>query len=382
MPLKPINILYLSSFGSVGRGGQESLFHLVTNLDRTAFRPYVNIPAEGDLAKKLRGENIEVTILRLPKLFHFRIHRTLKALYSLVKLVNEYNIDLIHTDGPRNTFYAGLVAKIKRVPLVWHVRASNRERYDRLLYHLSSKLILVANSLRSRFAWVEKNHKFVTIYNGIDLSGLRTKKSITPIRQQYGISDKSVLITAIARVERLKGQRYLIDACGRLKDTLKDFHIFMVGESVELAYLKECKEKAAELGIQDRLTFTGHQNTVNQILNETDIFVLPSLFEAFPRSLIEAMGAGKSVVVTDVGGCSEAVEDHVSGFIVPARNSKALADRIHMLGIDIELRVKVGKAARIRAEKMFSIQQNVKQTQKLYREILWENPHDIHGNEL
>jgi len=382
MPLKPFNILYLSSFGNTGRGGQESLFHLVTNLDKTAFRPYVNLPTEGDLAKRLQGKNITVMILDLPKLFACRIHKTLTASRMLFKLVNEYDIDLIHSDGPRNTFYAGLVARMKRLPLVWHVRASNRDRYDRILYYLSSKLVLVANSLRSRFDWVEKSNKFETIYNGIDLSEFRTKKSITPIRQQYGISEKSMLITAIARVERLKGQKYLVGACGRLKDKLKDFHVLLVGDTIELPYLKECKEKAAELGIQDRLTFTGHQNRVSQILNETDIFVLPSLFEAFPRSLIEAMGAGKPVVVTDVGGCSEAVEDHVSGFIVPARNSKALADRIHMLGIDIELRAKVGKAARIRVEKMFSIQQNVQQTQKLYREILGENPHDIYGNQL
>ena len=379
---KPFNILYLSSFGSIGRGGQESLLHLVTNLDKTAFRPYVNLPTEGDLAKRLRTQNIKVMILGFPKLFHFRIHRTLKAMYSLCKLVNENSIDLIHTDGPRNSFYGGLVAKIKRIPLVWHVRASNRDRYDRLLYHLSSRLILVANSTRSRFDWVKENHKFVTIYNGIDLSEFQTKKSVGRIRVEYGISNNTLLITVIARVERLKGQQYLIESCGRLKGILKDFHALLVGQIVDVSYLKECREKAAELGIQDRLTFTGYQNRISRILNETDIFVLPSLFEAFPRSLIEAMGAGKPVVATDVGGCSEAVEDPVSGFIVPAMDPEALADRIHMLAVDKELRSRVGKAARMRAEQMFSIRQNVKQTQKLYREVLGEDPHDIRGNQL
>lgn len=382
MPLKPFNILYLSSFGSVGRGGQESLFHLVTNLDKTSFRAYVNLPTEGDLARKLRLHNIEVTVLEFPKAINFKIQRNFKALYKLLKLSTEYKIDLIHTDGPRNTFYAGLVAKIKRLPLVWHVRASNRDRHDRLLYYLSSKLILVANSLRSRFDWIDESHKFVTIYNGVDLSEFQGKKSVTPLRKQYGISNRSVLIAVIARVERLKGQKYLIEACGRLKAKLKDFHILLAGEIVDLSYLRECKDRAKEFAIQDRIIFAGQQNRVGQILNETDIFVLPSLFEAFPRSLIEAMGAGRPVVTTDVGGCLEAVEDFVSGFLVPPRDPKALADRIYMLAVDNELRLKVGSAARVRAEKKFSIQQNVRETQKLYREILGENPDDINGSEL
>ena len=377
MPMKPFNILYLSSYGSLKGGGQESLFHLVTNLDKTAFRPYVCLPTEGSLTKKLRLHDIEVTVIGLPGIINLKVQKNLKAFYSLLKLSTEYKIDLIHTDSPRNTFYAGLVATIKRVPLVWHVRASNRDRYDRLLYYLSSKLILVANSLRSRFDWVEKSHKFVTIYNGINLSEFQGKKSVGSLRQEFRIGTMSIVIAVIGRIERLKGQKYLIEACGRLRNRLKDFRILLVGEILDMTYRKECEDRAAEFGILDRIIFAGHQDRVSQILNETDIFVLPSLFEAFPRSIIEAMGVGKPVVVTDVGGCPEAVEDFVSGFIVPAKNSKALADRIYMLAMDNKLRLKVGKAARARAEKMFGIQQNVNQTEHVYVKAITGNLNEI-----
>ena len=382
MPSRPFNILYLSSFGSAGRGGQESLFLLVKNLDMSLFRPHVVLPCKGTLGDKLIDQNTPISFLEFPKMAIKNIPKILIGTAKLYKLTQDYKIDIIHTDGPRNTFYAGLIAKLKRIPLIWHIRASNKDRYDRFLYHLSSKLVLVANSLRSRFDWVEGSHKFVTIYNGVDLSEFQTKKPITPVRQEYGIGDKVLLISVVARVERLKGQKYLIEACGRLKSKLKDFYILLVGEIVDLSYLRECKDRSKEFEIQDRIIFAGQQNRVVQILNETDIFVLPSLFEAFPRSLIEAMGVGRPVVTTEVGGCLEAVEDFVSGFLVPPRDPKALADRIYMLAVDNELRLKVGSAARVRAEKMFSIQQNVKETQKLYREILGENPGDINGSEL
>jgi len=370
MSRKPFNILYLSSFGSLRGGGQVGLFHLVTNLDKTGFCPHVNLPTEGSLAKKLCAQGIDVTVLDLPKAINFKIQRNFKALYKLLKLSTEYKIDLIHTDGPRNTFYAGLVAKIKRIPLVWHVRVSHRDRYDRLLYHLSSKIILVANSLRSRFGWVGESHKFVTIYNGIDLSEFKPRRPIPHVRHYYGIRNSSLLICVVARIEHQKGQKYLIEACGKLKGKLQDFHLLLVGEIADSTYLKECKDMAKKLRIQERVTFTGQQDNVSQILGAIDIFVLPSLSEAFPRSVIEAMGARKPVIVTDVGGCSEAVEDRVSGFIVPAKNSEDLVDKITILGIDKELRLKVGKGARVRVEDMFSIQKNVKQIEQAYREMI------------
>jgi len=350
-----------------------SLFHLVTNLDKTTFCPHVNLPSEGGLAKKLRSEGIDVTLLDLPKAMNFRIQENFKALYKLLKLSTEYKIDLIHTDGPRNTFYAGLVARIKGVPLIWHVRAFNRDRFDHLLYRFSTRLILVASSLRSRFDWVRENNKFVTIYNGVRLSEIEDRKPSSAVRQAYGIKHKSLLIAVVARIEPLKGQKYLIEACGRIKWELGDFHLLLVGDIVDSKYLKECEELAIKIGIQDRIIFSGHQNNVTQILDEIDIFVLPSLFEAFPRSLIEAMGAGKPVVTTDVGGCGEAIEDTVSGFIVPAGSSMGLAEKLITLARNPNLRRKVGEAARVRAENMFSIQRNVNQTEQLYREVLGAN---------
>jgi glycosyltransferase involved in cell wall biosynthesis len=85
------------------------------------------------------------------------------------------------------------------------------------------------------------------------------------------------------------------------------------------------------------------------------------------------MGLGKPVVVTDVGGCAETVEDRVSGFVVPIKDVKCLADRILMLGLDKNLRLKIGNAARMRAEEVFSIEKNVRKTESIYKEFLGED---------
>ncbi len=353
------------------RGGQKSLFNLVSNLNRETFGVYVIVPTEtGGLAGRLNNQGIDVSVVEFPKIIDHHLILKVKVFSKLFKLINKHKIDIIHTDGPRNTFYAGIVAKIKNIPLIWHVRASNQDRYDRILKKLSSKIILVADVLRSRFKINSSDKKFVTIHNGVDLSKFRPQEHGQYVREKYYIGNNEILISVTARIERLKGQKYLIEACGKIKKRIKDFHILLAGEIVDFSYLRECQDKADEFGIKDRVIFAGQLENVSQILNASDIFVLPSLFEAFPRSVIEAMAAGKPVIATNVGGCSEAIEDKISGFLVPARDSCALADKILLLTKNKNLRMKIGSEARYRAEKMFEIGDKAKQTEKLYYEVL------------
>ena len=367
---KPFNILYISSFGDFWGGGQVSLFNLVKNLDTSIFKPHVCLPAKGSLANRLQEHDIDVSIVELPNIVVFKVYRNLKALYNLLMLTKKYNINLIHTDGPRNTFYAGLVGKINKLPLVWHVRAYGSDKYDRILVHLSSMLILVADSLRSRFSWIESDKKLVTIYNGVDLSEFRRKIEPFYIRRKFSINEDSLLISSIGRLEPLKGQKYLIEACGMIKEKLRDFRLLIVGEIVDSIYHQKCKEVASDFGIQNRVIFSGHLTDINQILNETDIFVLPSLSEGFSRSLIEAMGASKPVVATNVGGNSEAFIDNVSGLIVPPKNIGLLSEKIHFLAQDKNARTKMGDEARKMVEKKFSIERNVRKTEKVYLDII------------
>jgi len=101
-----------------------------------------------------------------------------------------------------------------------------------------------------------------------------------------------------------------------------------------------------------------------------DFMALNSFSEAFPRSVIEAMAATKPVIVTDVGGSAEAVEEGVSGFVVTPGDREMLADRMIKLGKDKGLREKFGAAARKRVENLFSIERNVQKTEQIYQELL------------
>ncbi len=376
MSRRPINILYFSSFNTLQWGGQKSLFHLVTRLDPDLYRPHVVVPAPGDLEETLRSHDLGVTILPLPRILGAGIYKGVVPFRTLLKIIDQFQIDLLHTDGPRNTFYAGVAAKIKGLPLIWHIRDSSRDMFDMLLYWLSSKIILVAEALRDRFWWATKTDKFVRIYNGVDLTAWSGKDALDDAEKQLlGIEDDSFLIGANARVDPFKGQRYLIEACGLLKKKIPHFHLLMAGNVADFSYVKECEKRAEELGIHKRVHFLGHRNDVAHILNSVDVFILPSISrEAFSRSLIEAMAAGKPAIATDVGGAKEAIEPDVSGFIVSPRDSVTLAERILFLARNREERLRMGEAARIRARDKFSIERNVHETVQLYRDVLERYP--------
>ncbi|RPJ04082.1 MAG: hypothetical protein EHM37_23770, partial [Deltaproteobacteria bacterium] len=240
MQCRPCHVLLFSSFGQLGWGGQESLFQLVSRLERDHFRPSVVVPSVGSLAHSLSARGIDVHLLNLPKVASGQLVQVTAALRRLSALVDEEGVDLLHTDGPRNTFYAGVVGRLKRRPVVWHVRSSTADRYDRLLSLLCTKIILVANCLTRRFQFPGQRQKLITIHNGVDVNhfvpGSARLVSIAGFRFQ---SD-DIVITVSARVEEQKGQRYLIEACAQLRHLFPRLHIQCAGRIVEQAYHQAC----------------------------------------------------------------------------------------------------------------------------------------------
>jgi glycosyltransferase involved in cell wall biosynthesis len=364
------NIMYISSFGHLKWGGQKSLFCLVTNLDKTAFHPYVILPSDEDFARKLQKYKIDVIIQNFPSLTFYNIFSFFKALCRLSKIIDTHKISLIHTDGPRNTFYAGLAAMIKGIPLIFHVRSSDHDTYDRLLYVLSTKIILVANNLRSRFEWVTSNDKFITVYNGVDLAEFQIHNEPNNVRKEYGIDRDCIVIACIARIEISKGQHFLIEAMEEIRNQINTTHLLIVGDIFDEAYFNLCSKLVEEAGLKEQVTFTGHKENIPEILSDIDIFVLPSTAEAFPRTIIEAMSMGKPIIATNVGGSAEAFEEGISGITVPPADPVALANAIMILANDGTLRQKMGVAARKRVEQMFSIEQNARRTEQIYEKLL------------
>jgi len=156
------------------------------------------------------------------------------------------------------------------------------------------------------------------------------------------------------RLAAVKGLPILLEAVARLAPEHPDIELLLAGDGPDRPALEQ---RAADLGITDRVRFLGYQSSdqVRALLQETDVFALPSFAEGVPVVLMEAMASGVPVVTTRIAGIPELVEDDVSGFVVPPGDVAALVAAIDALLRDPSLRSRLGAAGRATVEREFDI---------------------------
>jgi glycosyltransferase involved in cell wall biosynthesis len=130
------------------------------------------------------------------------------------------------------------------------------------------------------------------------------------------------------------------------------------------------EELARSLGLAERVLFLGHRDDVPALLASCDLFVLPSLYEGLPLSLLEAMASGRPAIATDVPGSNEVVHHAESGLLVPRADPLALADAIRRLLADPAAAERLARAGRARVDRDFSVERMVRGVEAVYDQLL------------
>ena len=371
--MRKYNLLFTTISGEMLGGGQRSLLLHLERLNKKRFRPFLICPSEGDLINKVQKLDIETTIIKMGSLKRLNFFSIVAAIFKLRRFIKQKNIDLIHTDAPLQTFYAGIAARLTGKALIWHVRVSDPEKklYDKFLFYLASKLIAVSKAVLKRFKGLaSKSDKFVVIYNGVDLKEFHHQLAGKRFKEEFEIEDDWILVGTLGQLIPTKGQEIFLKAAALVSKLIPNVKFIIVGNRNE-EYRKKLENLSRDLGIDDKVIFTRFREDIPQIMSSFDIVVLPSYhFEGFSRVVLEAMASSKPVIATELGGNLEAVEDGTSGILVPPGNSNRLAEAILELIKDEDKRNQMGEAGRRRAERLFSIEKNIAQIEKLYKELL------------
>src|SRR6185503_5152907 len=158
-----------------------------------------------------------------------------------------------------------------------------------------------------------------------------------------------------------------------------DVRFLIVGETSppDPAYLVELQRLAADLGVFDRVSFTGRRSDIPEVLAAADVSVMPSLNEALSNVLLESMAAGAPVVATRVGGTPEALDDGEAGLLVPPGDAGAITAAVSRLLDDRELACRLGRTARSAIGERFSVDRMVRSTEDLYTELLTRKQHRL-----
>lgn len=177
-------------------------------------------------------------------------------------------------------------------------------------------------------------------------------------RARLGVEEGRFALLVVANLIPLKGHLDLVDALSRVNERLPPSWVLLLAGRDD-GHGAVILERARALGLADRIRLLGSRSDAPDLFAGADLVVLPSHEEGFSNALIEALGAGAPIIATDVGGAREAIEDGVSGVIVPPRDPAALAAAIAALAAAPESRAALGAAAAARMRALFDVERCV-----------------------
>jgi glycosyltransferase involved in cell wall biosynthesis len=361
-----ISVLYV--IWSLQTGGAERVVaDLARGLDRRVFRPMVCcLNFKGRLAEELEAEGIPVFALdKRPKLDP-------RLLLRLVRLMRKERVDVVHTHLWTSSLWGRLAALLAGVPVrvvtehnidtwrrPWHLLA------DRLLGYFTHEWIFVSGEVESfyRKHLGRASRRGRVVHNGIDVAALSRPVDRHEVRRRMGLPPEARVAGVVGRLDPRKGHRYFVEALHRLSAQDPSVFGLVVGEGKEKEALHAQRDA---LGLAERLCLVGYWPSLAEALAAIDVFVLPSLMEGHPLAILEAMAAGKPVVATRVGGNPEAVEDGVTGLLVPAEDVTALEGAMRALLGDPDRAQRMGDEARRRLDQRFSLAAAVRANQEVY----------------
>jgi glycosyltransferase involved in cell wall biosynthesis len=310
------------------------------------------------------------------------------AVRALAEVLHREKIDLVHAHSPVAALSGRLAARRLGIPAVVTVHLpvtqyhgmlqTRRARFgrwlytglDRILNHSSTAhLIYVSQKVRDTCVaqGLSPASNSMVIPVGIPLAQFRPCPDRAILRSQLGASAEpaSAVITFVGRFDEQKGLDVLFEAAKQLAAQQLDFQLWLVGDGPLRPGLEK---QAREPGMETRVRFWGWQEAVTPYLQASDLFVLPSRYEAMPISLLEALACGLPAVVTRVGENEEIVRAETNGLVVPPEAAAELAAALARLVSSPGLRQQMARNAPGSVAR-FDEEETARQVEQVYREV-------------
>jgi glycosyltransferase involved in cell wall biosynthesis len=278
--------------------------------------------------------------------------------------------EIIHVHNQTSLHYAALGKRVSgaKVVMTNHGQGIGSSRTPTAQEWLATDAIVtVSRAVAEGMDLLNLGSKVTTIYNGISLSP--SLRSSAEIRKTLGIPSERFVGTLVARIDGLKGHDTLIHALARLKAAGLAFTFLVAGDGAERTAIEAL---ACGLGLNsDAVRFLGFRDDIPDLLGASDVFVLPSLTEGLPLSVLEAMSHRLPIVATRVGGIPELVGHGIHGLLVPPNDAEALADAITRIINDPDKRHTFGDAGSRRALADFSFEKMIDAYRDLYCRLFY-----------
>jgi glycosyltransferase involved in cell wall biosynthesis len=360
---------------AMGVGGAEVLVDRMVRKMSDSFRCVVAVLDDvGEIGRQLRNDGFTVENLGREPGIDYRCARRLR------EFGDQQGAVLFHAHQCTPFFQAMLSRGLRgRRPVVLteHGRhfpdhaSLKRTVVNRLLLRRQDRLIGCGGAVR--IALIENeglpDSRVEVIYNGVDLTAAAaaTPGARRRIRDEFGFLQDDFVIVQVARLHTLKDHATAIRTIDRLRQAIPKVRLLLAGEGEQRPALELQIQK---LGLEHFVKLAGSRQDVPELMAASDAFLLTSISEGIPLTVIEAMAAGLPVVSTAVGGIPEMIRHGETGFLTPAGDDLALAAALQLLHDDRDQAVAIRELAALEARSRFSLESMIDNYRTVYREVI------------
>ena len=371
MSQPPVKRTVLHLIDTIGTGGAETVFtQLALRIDPCRFRSVPVVAGPGWVQNTLESQGGRPETLGPTGAFDFSYLRSLR------RSMHRHHVAIVQCHLLGSAVYGSTAARLAgaRAVATFHGQADLpdsdpfRGLRFRILNRMASRVVFVSESLRKAFLRDTPLQAEITrvIPNGVDLNGFHPGDGAA-MRGSLGVAEDEFLIGAVGNVRPPKGYQDLLRAVASLSLADRRWRLVIVGDTGGEPFVR-LNQLKAELGLGERVVFTGFRTDVPDLLRSFDLFVLSSRSEGFSLATVQAMASGLPVLATRCGGPEEIVTDGIDGLLVPAAEPLALAAGINRLAGDPELAGRLATAAAVSAQR-FEINTMLQAYEALYDEL-------------
>ena len=343
----------------------------------------VALPMQGPLVQRFEALGAEVIVMPLGvlrrKYFNIpglisRVKTWFTTVRVLKKLVKEKQVKLIYTNT-LSVLVGGFLARQTGLKLLWHIHEiierprPLRSFLGKMVNSTAHRAIVVSQAVYDCWSPLISEEKLLLIHNGHELM---PKTQGACLRKSLGIPEDHVILASIGRIHPVKGLDYFIDIAKTICHKYDHVHFIIIGDAFpghEYLY-EEMAQQISKYGLEERVQYLGFRDDVPEVLDEIDIFVLPSTGpDSFPTVVLEAMAKALPVVATRMGGALEMVEDGQTGVLIPINEAERAAGLMANMIEKTDLRQQMGEAGRERLTQLFSRSKYDEQIRQVLHEL-------------
>ena len=312
-------------------------------------------------------------------------HTAITELYKKCANIQPY---ILHTQGYYSSVIGRLAVRAHRLPIklvntvhgVYHFSsASFRSKIwyalDYVTMRLSDEIITVSKTTAQQLNWLRLQKRISVIPNGTRIKPLSCRKNALLLRDRLGLPRQGKIVCFVGRLSPQKGIPSLIEVMHRVIQRDDNVFFEIIGDGEQMPALQAI---AAEY--PDKIFLFGKQDDVSGLYDASDLFLLTSITEGLPMTIIEAFAHGLPTVATRVGGVPEVVQDGVNGLLCDPTDTEQMSQCILRILYDDDLRARFSTQARKTAEEAYSLEQMVQKTRGIYANLISILHTNLKGN--